>query len=90
MLLMFRETFVNRNEDRRFGESGWQEVSLSRGDLFRQSQSEYGRCIGPMYRDQKNGPPVEIGWVFEGRDRYDGERRTYLREVWVEVREVVS
>jgi hypothetical protein len=28
-----------------------------------------------------------VGWVFQGRDKYGDTGETYLREVWVEVRE---
>lgn len=56
-----------------------------RGRLFRDLQREYGRCVSKMYREYKNGADRAVGWVFQGRDKYQDSNKTYLRETWVEV-----
>lgn len=33
-------------------------------DLYKALLKEYGRCTGKMFIDDKNGNPVQIGWVF--------------------------
>jgi hypothetical protein len=95
--LEIRETYVNATKEHGIGDSGWYEPWASdRGELFRSLQKEYGRCVSRMYRDIPGGSPpvIAVGWVFQGNDEYEDarpswtkERRTYLREVWVEVRE---
>lgn len=95
MPLETRETYVNETKGCQFGESDWQEAYTDdRGRLFRSLQKEYGRCTSRMYRDVEGAPPVTIGWVFSKRMEYEDarpswsdDRRFYIREVWVEVRE---
>ena len=62
----------------------WARSSL--GELFKGLQLDYGRCVSKVYRDRKDSPPIQVGWVFQKRVEYDdcpGE--SYIREVWVEV-----
>jgi len=63
--------------------------SETRGELFANCQTDYGRCISKIYVDQ---PPaegeqpqtLEIGWVFSRREAYeDAPEKSYLRETWV-------
>lgn len=95
--LMVRETFINETKGAQFGESDWYEAYTdNRGKLFRDYQREYGRCISAMYRDVPGKPPITVGWVFSRRERYEDargnnpERDFYVREVWVEVQEVLD
>jgi hypothetical protein len=91
MALYTRYTFVNRTENHIIGEEPSFEEAFTdnRGRLFRSCQKEFGRCTSKMYRDVTGGPPAVVGWVFEGKDTYQGCPRssTYTREVWVEVLE---
>jgi hypothetical protein len=51
-MMRIRETFVNRTEGTRFGETGWYEPwTEDKGELFRSLQHEYGRCESKIYRD---------------------------------------
>jgi hypothetical protein len=93
-MLQIREDYVNETTATRYGQSGWTEAfTTDRGDLFKSLRREYGRCQSKMYRDSPNAQnPKVVGWVFQKRVEYDGRTRngekTYLRSVWVEVREI--
>ena len=89
-MLQVQETYVNESEGYIFGESDWYEpYTNDRGHLFRAMQREYGRCVSKMYRDEIDGQPSVIGWVFSKRMPYeDNPRQTYVREVWVHCRTV--
>lgn len=102
--LFIKESFVNEDKGYIFGEGEWIEAFTDdRGRLFREMQKDYGRCTSSVYRDVPDGPPVKTGWYFQktmeyedSRPRYDSysgrmkPAETYLRGVWVEVREGVS
>jgi hypothetical protein len=89
--LWIAETYVNEDEGVRYGESGPCETAYEdRGALYRSLKREYGAKVRKMYRDVKDGPPQHIGWCFTKRAEYegrvrDGDPKTYLRTVWVEV-----
>jgi hypothetical protein len=87
------ETYVNETKGHMIGKSGWYEpYTDNKGQLFRAMQREYGRCISSMYAVHA-GETFKVGWVFQSKDRYeDAHSRddTYLREVWVEVRELIT
>lgn len=91
--LLVRETYVNQTENYRFGDSNWYEAwTESRQKLFSKCQKEFGRCVSKMYRDFSEGAKA-VGWVFEKKMQYEdhGNNRPpkfYIREVWVEVKEV--
>lgn len=57
----------------------------SRGELFADLRREHGRCTSAMYRDKKDGRTVQVGWVFQKREKYTDVNETYLAETWVEV-----
>jgi hypothetical protein len=81
--LWVREDVIDADERLGLGESGWYESYFTTtGQAFRELQKLYGRCISKMYRE-----PTEhqVGWVFQGRAKYDDCDKTYLREVWVEL-----
>lgn len=83
--LYVRESMVNTTEGYRFGDTEWYETSSSTtGELFREMQREWGRCVSSMYRD---GPPntTRVGWVFEKIAHYEDTGEPYLQETWVEV-----
>lgn len=95
-VFQIRETFVDCTKDVRFGEGPWVDVEhRTRGELYADLQSEYGRCISHMYREVDGRDGVPVGWVFEkwmeyedARPDWPPARRRYKREVWVEVRQV--
>ena len=81
--LYVQETFVNATEGHRIGESDvYETFTDNTGELYRAMQREYGRCISKVYIDAEGGPKA-IGWVFQGRDKYEDTGEVYLREVWV-------
>lgn len=90
--MLIRETYLNKDRDMIFGETGWYEpYTIDKGKLFRSLQKEYGRCVSKVYLDelQVNGMMVAIphGWVFQKKDKYEDTGERYMREVWVSVRE---
>jgi hypothetical protein len=89
MNLYIQESFINKTEGYRFGDSDvYETFTDDRGELYRSLQKEYGRCVSKIYVDRTDGgPPKAIGWVFEGRARYEDTGERYLREVWVTLHE---
>lgn len=96
-----RETFINASEGHMIFESEWYTAhTTDKKRLFRDLQREYGRCTGKVYRDTARGTKA-VGWVFQSRQQYEDAHRggecrhpgshrescTYIREVWVSVRE---
>jgi hypothetical protein len=89
--LWVSETFLNKTKDFRFGDTEpYETYTDTIGQLFREMQREYGRCVSRVYTDA-SGTTKQIGWVFEKRMQYedargnDTERDYYIREVWVTV-----
>ena len=95
-----KETFVNETKGYQFGDEPWhEEHAASLGALFRDKQSEYGRVESRMGLDVPGKGFVgahtvfPVGWVFHKRMRYEDARGNrpedhYIREVWVQVRDV--
>lgn len=83
-LLWVQETYENDTEGHVVGESDVYEAWTGDvGKLYRTMAREYGRCTGKVYVDQKDGPPIAVGWTFVKRDKYEDSTETYLRRVWV-------
>jgi len=86
--LWIKETHINATEGYQYYQGQWYEAQQETiEELFRDLQKEFGRAESKMYRDQKEGPPVQVGWVFGKRVAYEGRgpKKKYHREVWVEV-----
>jgi hypothetical protein len=84
--LYVQESFVNKTEGYRFGDSDVYETQFdTAGEIYRHAQREYGRCTGKAYVDVEDGEPIPVGWVFLSRVKYEDVNETYLREVWVTV-----
>lgn len=83
--LWVRETWIDAEERAGLGDSDLYETSYTEtGELYRAMQREYGRCISKVYIDTEDGPRP-IGWVFQGRVKYEDGDGSYLRETWVSV-----
>ncbi len=54
------------------------------GVIFREMQSEYGRCQSSIYVDTPDGVK-RVGWFFVSRQQYTDTREPYLRGAWVTV-----
>ena len=84
------ETYINKDKNAIFGDSGdqpYESFTDSIGRLFRSCQREYGRCTSAMYNDSVAGT-TRIGWVFEKRMAYEDDAKDfYMREVWVSLHE---
>ena len=80
MGILIKTDGVNETEGYRLGSSGifetWCETP---GELFREMQSEYGRCTGKVYI----GEGTPIGWVFEKIQKYSDCDKSYLMQTWV-------
>src|SRR5262245_42077760 len=91
--MKIKEDYVNATEGYGYGDSMIDladtifdpESPTLIGDIFQASQKEYGRCISKVYVDfkDKTRPPIQVGWVFQKRVKYEDSKDTYLREVWV-------
>lgn len=82
--MLIQETYVNKSEGYRLGETEpYEPYTDDIGELFRELQREYGRCVGKCYVDKKDGSSQAIGWVFQKRQKYDDCNETFLSEVWV-------
>jgi len=91
MNIQVLESYVNRTENTRFGDSGrWiPSYATTPGELFRDCQQEYGRCTGRMYRDVRISDPFvafgvvvparyqtrKVGWIFEKTMDYEDSAR---------------
>ena len=83
-MLLMKEEFVNVTKGHRFGGGEpYEPWTEDVGKLFRTCQREYGRCVSSVYVDQKEGPSIRVGWVFQKMDRYEDTGKPYLRETWI-------
>lgn len=55
------------------------------GEIYRQAQREYGRCVSSVYVDREDGSPRRVGWYFVKRCQYEDTGEPYLRGAWVRV-----
>jgi hypothetical protein len=86
--LWVQETFLDAEKGYITGESPVYETYIDDlGEMFRVARSEHGRCIGKVYINGPDDKPIQIGWTFVKRRRYDDSNDTYLQEVWVTVHE---
>ena len=83
--MYIKETYVNETEGYQHGDTEWYETFTDDlGTLYRDLKSQFGNAQN-MYRDQKDAPPIKVGWVFTGRAEYEDTGEPYTRAVWVEV-----
>ena len=88
-------SYLNRTENYRIhddiqpiGETYFDE-DVTPGEIFRESQKEYGRCESKVYvsisdpDNPGNEVAMPIGWVFTKLQEYDDTKEKYLQEVWV-------
>lgn len=68
---------------------GIETVEELRGELYRFSVREFGRCISKVYVDT-DGNAVPVGYVFQKRREYDDSPDTYLQETWVTLERVTE
>jgi len=98
----YLEVTDDREEKISCGDSGFYEpFTDDKGKLFKSLQKEFGKCVSKVYRDiypvvlmmekgrlihKEEHTVIQVGWVFESRQKYDRSTETYIREVWVEYR----
>jgi len=81
--MLIEESYINRTENCRCGESGkYRPFTDNTGELYKSLVKEYGRCIGKIYIDTAEGVK-SVGWVFQKKCKYDDCNKYYLQEVWV-------
>ena len=81
--LFVEETWIDKTRDLCVSKSGVYETAYDTpGALYRALRAEYGRCIGHVYVDTKDGATRSIGWVFVKRAKYEDTDETYLQETW--------
>ena len=91
--LFIKETYVNLTEGYSFGDSGgyFETWTHDKGKLFKSLQQEYGRCASKVYVDQLqvNGQmaAIQVGWTFHKKMQYEDSKDTFIREVWVSIKE---
>lgn len=91
-MLQIKETYVDRDKNVMYGETGWYEpFTDDKSALYKSLRKEYGGTVHKVYRDelQINGTmaAVHCGWTFSKKVRYDDCNKQYTRQVWVSLRE---
>ena len=98
---LFIETVsVNKNRGYRINDPEFNETRFDdMGKLYKSLVKEYGRCTSKQYITV-NDKPVQIGWVFEKREKYSDMRASrafkhmspkerdacsFIMETWVSV-----
>ena len=85
-MIHIKEQYINKNENCTFGGSEVYETFTDNiGELFKDLQCEFGRCVSSMYMDKKDGATKKIGWVFEKKNKYNDCDETYVQETWIEL-----
>ena len=80
--LWIKEVWTNEDQEVRVGDSGpYETFTDDVGELFQSLQKEYGKCVSKLYME----PEIQIGWVFEKRQKYTDCDETYLQSTWVSV-----
>jgi hypothetical protein len=83
-MLKMMETYVNKDKEHIYSETEpYEPYTDNIGELFRECQFEFGRCVSSMYVDLVDGTTRKCGWVFEKRREYDRSTDTYIQETWV-------
>ncbi len=82
-MIYVTETFVNLTEGYRHEtQAPYEAYTDDYGELYRVCVSEYGRCTGKVYRENKSGV-YSCGWVFVKRAKYEDCADTFLQETWI-------
>lgn len=83
---LFIETVsVNQDIGYRINDPEFNETKFDHmGQLYKGLIKEYGRCTSKQYIDV-NGKPVQIGWVFQKREKYTDCKQTFLMQTWVSI-----
>ena len=85
-MIHIKETYIDRNFDCTYGDSEvYETYTDSIGELFKDLQVQFGRCVSSMYMDKKDGTTKKIGWVFEKYIHYTNSDETYMQETWIEL-----
>lgn len=85
---LFIETVsVNRDKGYRINDPEFNETRFDHmGELYRELIKEYGRCTGKQYiLDIGGNCTVQIGWIFQKREKYTDCKETFLMETWVSI-----
>ena len=84
---LFIETVsVNADKNYRINDPEFTETRFDTiGELYRSLVKEYGRCQSKQYVDGSDGKPVQVGWVFQRREKYTDCNEKFLMETWVSV-----
>lgn len=84
--MLIREIYIDATKKHRLGSTELYEPftdDIKR--LFKSLQKEYGRCVGHIYLDTKDGNTKKCGWVFSKKIKHEDCKKEYVREVWVEL-----
>jgi len=54
-------------------------------ELFDELQSVYGRCTSKVYVDDDSGNAVQVGWVFEQKQRYQDNNKPFIQETYITI-----
>ena len=85
-MIHIKETYIDRNFDCTYGDSEvYETYTDSIGELFKDLQIQFGRCVSSMYMDKKDGTTKKIGWGFEKKNHYTNSDETYMQETWIEL-----
>ena len=86
MALVISETHVNATEHYRYEATPpYESFADTKGELFRELQRDYGRCLGKVYVDTKDGELHMVGWCFRRTDYYTDTGEPFAHEVWITI-----
>ena len=89
-----REDYINATEGHRIADTSYEDAGFrfmeTTGELYRYGVREYGRCTGKVWVDCSTHARHHVGWVFQGREKYEDSDETYLREVWLGLYETID
>lgn len=84
--MLIKETWVNESKGHILSDSGlYESYTDNIGELFKNCQRLYGRCISGMFIDSTDGKNKKVGWVFEKLEKYQDANEYFKMHTWVEI-----
>lgn len=84
--IIISESYVNVTEGYRFGDTDpYETYTDDIGELFKDLQRQYGRCVSKVYTDRDGA--IAIGWVFQKKMQYTDTGEDYIQETWIKIHE---
>ena len=87
--IYIQESFVNETQNCRCGETDvYETFTDNKKELFKHLQKEHGACIGKVVVNENDTKtPIQIGWVFQKKCKYEDCNEYYIQSTWVTLHE---